>query len=119
VAFIGNNGTLVIDRDKWEVYPEADNDKFLMDAIPAHVRQANSIDFHTKNFLDCIKSRQQPNCSIETGRNTAVNAQLGNIAYKSGGKVFWDEKKNGFINDSKAEDLAKGKYRSPWKLPKV
>lgn len=93
VAFIGNNGTLVIDRDRWEVYPEADNDKFLTDAIPAHVRRANGVDFHTRNFLDCIKSRQQPNCSIEIGRNAAVNAQLGNIAYKTGGKVFWNEKK--------------------------
>lgn len=119
VAFIGNYGTLVIDRDKWEVYPEADKDKFLTDAIPAHVKSANGIDFHTQNFLDCIKSRKQPNCSIEIGRNAAVNAQLGNIAYKSGGKVFWDEKKNTIINNSKGEDLVKARYRAPWKLPKV
>ncbi|MEJ7739647.1 MAG: Gfo/Idh/MocA family oxidoreductase [Chitinophagaceae bacterium] len=117
VAFIGNNGTLVIDRDKWEVYPEADSDTFLMESIPAHVQKLNGLDFHTQNFLDCIKSRQQPNCSIEMGRNAAVNAQLGNIAYKSGGKLFWDEKKNVIINDLKAEDMAKARYRAPWKLP--
>jgi predicted dehydrogenase len=119
VAFVGNNATLVIDRDRWDVYPETEEGKFLTEAIPTQVRRANGIDFHTLNFLECIKSRRQPACTIEMGRNAALNAQLGNIAYKLGNKVFWNEKKNAFINDPKADELAKARYNAPWKLPKV
>lgn len=119
VAFVGNNGTLVVNRNKWEVYPEVENGKFLADAFPVQQSRSNGLNHHTLNFLQCIKSRQQPNCTIEMGRNAALNAQLGNIAYKLGAKVFWNEKNNSFINDSKAGELVKAKYSAPWKLPRV
>lgn len=119
VAFIGNNGTLVIDRGTWDVYPEEEDGKFLMSSIPSQKSKSNGVDHHTLNFLECIKSRKQPNCTIEMGRNAALNAQLGNISHRLKNKVFWNEKANSFINDAKAGEMAKSHYRAPWKLPKV
>jgi predicted dehydrogenase len=119
VAFVGNNGTLVIDRDTWEVLPEVENGKFLVEAIPVQTNRWSGLDHHTLNWLECIRSRKQPNCTIEMGRNSAINAQLGNIAYRSNTKVYWDKNKGTMINNPKAALMAKARYNTPWKLPKV
>lgn len=119
IAFVGNKGTLVINRNKWVVYPEMENGKPLMEAVPAQANKFNGLNYHTLNFLECIRSRKQPNCTIEMGRNAALNAQLGNISYRLGTRVFWDGKRNQFINNKEAGNMSKVDYRSPWKLPKV
>jgi predicted dehydrogenase len=119
VAFVGNNGTLVIDRDAWEVLPEVESGKYLVEAMPVQTNRWNGLDHHTLNWLECMGTRKQPNCTIEMGRNSAVNAQLGNIAYRSGAKVHWDKDRGTIIKNSKAEQMAKARYSDPWKLPKV
>lgn len=116
VAFIGNLGTVVVDREGWELLPEAENGQYLTPAMPRHERYGNDLDKHTLNFVDCVRSRQQPNAPVEVGRNVAVNAQLGNIAYRMGRKLNWDEATQTVIGDGNANDLVKAHYRSPWKL---
>ncbi|WPP50759.1 Gfo/Idh/MocA family protein [Catalinimonas niigatensis] len=119
VAFIGTQGTLVIDRSQWEILPEEEDGKFMTERLPVQKSQGSGLDLHTLNFLECIKSRQPTRCTIDMGRTAAVNAQLGNIAYRSGKKVFWDEKKNMVLHDAEIHKMTKAHYRTPWKLPKV
>ena len=119
VAFIGTKGTRVVDRESWEVIPEVEGGKFLTEAMPVQRSTANGLDAHTKNWLDCIRSRKETACTIEMGRASAINAQLGNIAYRSGAKVSWDANRNEIINDPSAQRLTKAVYRAPWKLPKI
>jgi predicted dehydrogenase len=119
VAFIGNLGTLVADRRKWEIFPEEEGGKYLTDLIPPRTVKLDNLDLHTKNFVECIKTRQKPNCDVETGAYAAINSHLGNIAYRLGRKIYWDSSKNTFVGDSKAEELAKAHYHNGWKLPKV
>ena len=75
------------------------------------------MDLHVKNFLDCMKSRETPNASIEIGGHIARVAQLGNIALRTGKKIFWDGEKGEVIGDEKAAELTRASYRAPWKLP--
>jgi predicted dehydrogenase len=119
VAFVGTNGTLVADRNSWEVLPEIEAGKFLTEAMPVQYSRESGLDHHTRNWLECIKSRKQPNCSIETGRNSAIVAQLGNIAYRTGSKIYWDKNTGSVTGNAKAEGLAKARYTAPWKVPKV
>ena len=77
------------------------------------------LDLHVANFLDCIKTRNKPNCDIETGAHIARFAQMGNIAYRLGRKIVWDGDKQEFLNDPEANALTKAEYRAPWSLPKV
>jgi predicted dehydrogenase len=116
VAFIGNNGTLVIDRENWDLYPEMEEGKYLTQALPTRHSYANGLDAHTKNFVECVRSRKQPNCTIEMGRNAAVTAQLGNISYRLKRAVSWDDKKNSIIGDTEADAMTRATYREPWKL---
>ncbi|QMU27631.1 Gfo/Idh/MocA family protein [Adhaeribacter radiodurans] len=119
VAFIGNKGTLVIDRSKWDVYPEIENGAYLTEAIPTQLSKDNALDKHTRNFLDCLKSRQTPNTSIVHGRNAALCAQLGNISYRLGRQLHWLDAEAKFKNDKEADQLMRPHYQNNWKLPNV
>ncbi|MDB5240528.1 MAG: oxidoreductase [Spirosoma sp.] len=119
VAFIGNLGTVMIDRDGWEVLPESEAAQYLTPAMPLQRRVGSDLDRHTLNFVECVRSRQQPNAPVDVGRNVAVNAQLGNMAYRLGRKLVWNEADQTVTDDPKANELVKAHYRSPWKLPVV
>jgi predicted dehydrogenase len=69
-----------------------------------------------RNFLDCIKSRQTPWCSIEDGHRSTSFAHLANIALASKERLQWDPEKEVFINSKKANNLLHYEYRKPWKL---
>lgn len=119
VAFIGNLGTVVIDREGWELLPETENGQYLTPAIPRRPRYGSDLDRHTLNFVESIRSRQQPNATAEIGRNVALNAQLGNMAHRLGRKLIWNESTQTVADDPKANELVKAHYRSPWMLPRV
>lgn len=117
VAFIGNNGTLVVNREGWEIIPELDNDKPRMETTALQPADKKDHEKHVFNFIDCIKSRQKPICDVEFGRNSAVLAHMGNISYRTGNKLWWDENSRKFKDDEKANALITPTYRSPWKFP--
>jgi predicted dehydrogenase len=116
VAFIGENGILAINRMSWKVLPLQDNGQYLMEAIPPHQSRQYGLDAHMANFLECIKTRKSTSCTIEMGRNAAVMAHLGNIAYRTGKKIEWDIVNGVISNQAEANSLLKPTYRSPWKL---
>jgi hypothetical protein len=89
-----------------------------MEAVPLIKKGGESgLDLHVKNFLECMKTRGTPNASIEIGGHIARVAQLGNIALRTGHKIFWDAEKGEIVGDAKAAELTRARYRAPWKLP--
>jgi len=120
VAFVGHNGTLVVDRGGWEVIAETPEGKARMESLPLIKKGGESgLDLHVKNFLECMKTRETPNASIEIGGHIARVAQLGNIALRTGNKIFWDGEKGEIVGDAKAAQLTRASYRSPWQLPRL
>jgi predicted dehydrogenase len=118
VAFIGERGTLVVDREQWMVVPESDGKHYKTEYLPIQKTSDNGLEQHAANFIECLKDRTKtPNCPIEAASNTAVVAHLGNVAYRTGKRVFWDDQKKLFINDAEANKLVKPVYRAPWKYP--
>jgi predicted dehydrogenase len=69
-----------------------------------------------RNFLDCIKSRKVPYCSLEEGHRSTSFAHLANIAMKTQERLQWDGVKERFINSEKANQLLSYEYRKPWKI---
>lgn len=119
VAFVGKNGTLVVDREKWRLFPESDNGQYLVPAMPEQKGTGKDLSLHVKNFVDCIKTRAKPACDIETARNVAVNSQVANIGMRTGRKLFWDNAANAFVNDKEADRFVKPEYCNGWSLPKA
>lgn len=119
VAFVGEHGTLVIDRQGWEVIPESRGFgvKEGLKAVLLQKSTGQGLNLHVANFIECIKTREKPNCDIEIGAHIARFAHLGNIAYRTGRRLYWDGDKQQFKNDAEADAFSKVNYRNPWKLP--
>jgi len=115
MAYTGENGTLVLDRNGWEVFPE----KQRIEAVPLQKNVGSGLDLHVTNFLDCIRDNtpQKLKAGIDVGRDVALVAQMGNIAYRSGEKVFWDNNKQQFTSAS-ANKYIVPQYNNGWTLPK-
>ncbi|MFD2035325.1 Gfo/Idh/MocA family protein [Belliella marina] len=120
IAFIGNNATLVVNRGGWEIISEKEGDKPKLEAMSKVKPQGNALDLHMVNFVDSITKNDASllNCGVETGSVAAINAHMGNIAYKTGEKIYWNDEK-GLFTSSKANKLIKAQYHNGWKLPKV
>jgi hypothetical protein len=82
--------------------------------------EGNAHRIHCKNFVESIKANDPSmlNCGIKTGSVAAINAHMGNVAYKLGKKIYWDAEKGQFTS-GKANKLIKASYNNGWKLPKV
>jgi len=88
VAFLGENGTLVVDRRGWEVIPY---DK-RMEAVPFTKSSDNGLDEHARNFVEVIRSRRMDDlhAPIRVGAEAAILSQMGNIAYRTGNVLHWN-----------------------------
>lgn len=120
LSFIGNNGTLVVDRGGWEVIPEGTKDKPLVQPVSRIQGTGQGLALNVQDFIQGIKNRDRNTKANPTiGRSVACMAHMGNIALKVGNKVYWDHDKQEFIDNARANELITPSYRDPWKLPKV
>ena len=118
LGFVGENGTLVVDRDGWEVIPEVVNGTTRMEAVPWVKGTGEGLKNHVQNFMDHRISRDpKTNANPDIAAHIAKFCAIGNIAYRTGKKLIWDGVK--FTNDEDANKYLIPNYRDPWKLPKV
>ena len=119
IAFIGNNGTLELDRGGWEVFEEkgAKNKVSVLRNKPVD----NGLDKHTQNFINVVRSRKlnELNCPIQTGAHIATVCQMGNIAYRCKEKITWDKTQNRFTNEKLNKEYLSAKYHNGYMLPKI
>ncbi len=114
IAFLGSNGTLILDRKGWEVVPQAQQ----MEAVPFQKSSDNGLDLHAKNFIEVIRSRKMEDlhASIQVGSEVAILSQMGNIAYRTGKKLNWNPAKGKF-DDAAANKLISKNYHNGYKMP--
>lgn len=116
LAFIGNDATLLANRDGWEVIPEKENGK---NKIAEKTKQPGGEHHqqHVQNWIECIRSRKDPACPVENGRLVALYTHLGNIAVRTQSQLQWNDTARNFGTNAAANALIMPKYREPWKLP--
>jgi len=56
---------------------------------------------HVRNWMECVRSRKQPNAPIEAGYNHSIAVIMTNAAYRTGKKVTFDDKKQEVMADGK------------------
>lgn len=126
IAFIGNNGTLVLDRQGWEVIPEEEFQGWGKEGIPKmeamkfdHGGQSG-LDLHTQNFMEAVKSRDASKLTapIKVGYDAALVSHMGNAAFKTGNRIYWDDATGKFKNED-ANQYLMANYQNGWKLPMV
>ena len=119
IAFIGNNGTLELDRGCWEVIEEnRSKDKVKVERKKP---TDNGLQKHMENFVGVIRSGKLSdlNCPIQTGAHIATVCQLGNIAFRTQKKLVWDKVGMKFTDDAVNKEYFMAKYNNGYKLPKV
>ena len=57
---------------------------------------------HMGNFFDCVRSRQDPICSVETGHRSASMCHLGTTALRTGLPLTWDAEAERFVGEHAA-----------------
>jgi len=66
------------------------------------------------NWLDCIKSRQEPISPVEIGHRACTVCLVTHIAMKLGRKLTWDPVKERFVNDAEANSMLSRPQRAPY-----
>ncbi len=84
---------------------------------PAEPAAKRSMSYdHVRNFLDCIKSREDPVEPVEAGHRTASLCHLGNIAMKLRRKIRWDPAQEQVLGDPQAGLMLDRAMRPPWTI---
>jgi predicted dehydrogenase len=73
---------------------------------------------HQINFIECVRSRKQPNSILRQAHLSASLVHFANIAYRTGNKqLLFDPENEQFIDNEDANKLLKGTYRANYSLP--
>lgn len=126
-VYYGTNGTLIVDRLGFEIYPELNTTSGPGAAgreakAEGHRMQRKEISaedataLHAKNFIECVRSRKKPSADVEIGHRSSIVSHLGNIAYRTGRKIRWDAAKEQIVDDAEASRLLGRPARKPWDL---
>ena len=119
ITFQGRKATLEMCEAGYRVYAEPwEGDHFRrpspgIEKLPGGLTQTGP---HIANFLDCVKSRQQPNATVEIGHQAVRTLHLANIAIRVGRKVRFDPVKEEIVGDEEANRLINPPMRAPWHL---
>jgi hypothetical protein len=71
---------------------------------------------HTRNFLDCIKSREKPNADVEDGHRSTTMSLLAKISWLTRARLEWDPDREQITNNEEANGMLHYEYRKQWKL---
>ena len=118
IEFYGSKGTLFIDRNRYEIWPEeGDFGKGVAQVEKMNSnREVDMDDNHVNDFMKNIKTRGRCVCDVEVCHRATGACHLGNIAYRSGERIVWDGEKERIDNHKNLNSWLKRKYRKPWKL---
>lgn len=136
IEFRGTKGTLYLDSNGFEIVPEVimanefaartpvqraiergytQGSKPVIE--PRRVAGDMSDAPHARNFLDCVKSRQQPNCDLEFAHRATSSTLIAGIAHRTKSLLEWDPDAERFTNNDAANSLLRYDYRPPHKFP--
>jgi len=118
----GTKGSLYCWDRQYEVVPERggqfQDSKPRMEPIkvPRPKDDGNHTAQHARNFLDCIRSREKPNCDVEEGHRSTAMSLLAKISWLTRCRLEWDPEKEQITNNEEANSMLHYEYRKPWKL---
>jgi predicted dehydrogenase len=111
--FINDKGEwLYVDRGKIASSPESILKVDFKESDFRFRREPN----HMRDFLDCVKSREEPIAPVEAGHRSASIGHLGKIACTLGAKLQWDPATETFTDNPALNGMLTRKYRGEWKL---
>lgn len=100
IRFEGSDGWIWVSRGAIE----ASDRELLTTPLPEDATKLYESNDHRKNFFDCMESRKDPICNVETGHLSATVCHLGAISLRTGGKsLTWNPDKEIFTGSGSKE----------------
>jgi len=81
IVFMGTGGRLHIVRSGYRFIPAKGGEEITS--------PGSSEEAHMANWLDCVRTRKQPNCDVVEGHYSAMACHLLNMAYKKQTRSVW------------------------------
>jgi predicted dehydrogenase len=118
--FKGTKAKIEINRNRFATNP----DGFITNAPgPAEQQKWEGPGWmagpHLANWLDCIKTRDEPNADVEIGHRSISICHLVNITRELGRRLVWDPDRERFEADDQANELLERPRREGYELPPV
>jgi hypothetical protein len=110
VKFIGSDGWVWVSRRDIE----ASDPEMLVEPLPASAERLTVSDGHMANFMESVRTRQQPICNAEVGHRSASICHLGVIAMRLGRALEWNPEAETFVDDEEANGWLAREMRKPW-----
>ncbi|MFK5974014.1 MAG: Gfo/Idh/MocA family oxidoreductase [Flavobacteriaceae bacterium] len=103
-----------VDKEKSNEALNASDPKILESVIGANEIHLQKIDDQHGNWLECIKSREQPISPIEKGHKACTVCLISDIAMQFDRKLDWDPDKEIFLNNDEANAMLSREQRKPY-----
>jgi predicted dehydrogenase len=119
----GTIGSVIIDRDGYELYDNKDVkiesfDNKTRDVTSNTVGGGEMTDEHFRNFINAIRKGEKLNSPIDEGNISVTMLQLSNIAWKTNSQLEISSDSGHIMNNTEAAKLWGREYEKDWE-PKV
>ncbi|MBN2211509.1 MAG: Gfo/Idh/MocA family oxidoreductase [Sedimentisphaerales bacterium] len=111
-CWYGDKGWLHVNRRR----SSASEPNIFRETIGPNEIQLYTSNDHSRNFIECVKSRKETVAPAEVAHRSISVGLLGEIAMLTGRKLKWDAKKEVFIGDDDANQYLMRPYRNSWHL---
>lgn len=111
-TFHGSEGWVSVDRGK---ILASDPAILKSEWTEKDVRLCRS-DNHSRNFIDCIKSRGETVSPFEAAFQSFIVSQMSDLSIRLGRKIRWNPETETIVGDEEAAPRLHRKIRPPWKF---
>jgi hypothetical protein len=92
ILFQGEVAAMVLDRRGLRLYKDAGISAApWSQKVPTEpsldIPETDAPEAHQQNFLDCVRSRQEPNCPVEIAAAAVAGPHMANLAFREERKV--------------------------------
>jgi len=121
VRFEGESGWIYVNREDTRPLRALDaSDRAILKKAPAErevhlVRKAD----HHGDWLDCIRTRQEPIAPVEVGHRSCSACLVAHIAMKTGRTLAWDPVRERFIGDEEADRMFSRPARDAYSIERI
>jgi hypothetical protein len=111
-TFFGSEGWLSVDRGGLH----ASTPELRAKALNLPEGRLRKTKGHPNDFIACIKSRETPISSLESGIRSDTISHLSDVAIRLGKPVTWDPDAELVVGDDLAQAMLSRPMRDPWHL---
>ncbi|HYW79729.1 MAG TPA: Gfo/Idh/MocA family oxidoreductase [Thermoguttaceae bacterium] len=113
IMFIGERGRVFVNRGGIYGQPV---DELKENPLPDDAWRVRPSRDHMGNFIECVKTREEPVSPVRIQHRTVTLCHLTNISLRLGRKLTWDPKAEQIVGDEEANGWLRREQRAPYTI---